>query len=46
MKLSSAKLKKFLIFSAKKYFRIFRDMKLPSPELKGLLIFQEGTFQN
>ena len=40
MKVSSAKLKKFLIF------RIFRDMKLPSLELKGLLIFQEGTFQN
>ena len=43
MKVSSDKLKKFLIFSAKKFFRIFRDMKLPSPELKGLIIFLESN---
>ena len=45
MEPSCPKIKNFLIFSQKKVFLIFREMKLSSPKLKKLLIFQKRTFR-
>ena len=46
MEFSDPKIKNFLVFSQKKDFLIFREMKLSSPKLKKLLIFQEIELSN